>query len=72
MRDRKKNLFNFLNSLDKFIFVSVILLMFVGIFAVFSASTRVDEKYDLLFKKRHFLFIGFLIICFYQIFQLKT
>ena len=54
MQDRKNNLFNFLSNLDKFIFVSVILLMFVGIFAVFSASTRIDEKYDLLFKNISF------------------
>ena len=60
MQDRKNNLFNFLSNLDKFIFVSVILLMFVGIFAVFSASTRIDEKYDLLIQKTsHFLLIRF-------------
>ena len=46
--------------------------MFVGIFAVFSASTRIDEKYDLLFKKHLiFCFLGFLLFVFYQVFQLK-
>ena len=73
MQDRKNNLFNFLNNLDKFIFVSVILLMFVGIFAVFSASTRIDEKYDLLFKKHLiFCFLGFFIICFLSSFSIKN
>ena len=54
MQDRKNNIFNFFSNLDKFIFVSVILLMFVGIFAVFSASTRIDEKYDLFSKNISF------------------
>ena len=72
MQDRKNNLFNFLSNIDKFIFVSVILLMLVGIFAVFSASTRIDEKYDLLFKKHLiFCFLGFLIICFLSSFSIK-
>ena len=31
-------------------FFPVLILLIVGIFAVFSASTRIDEKYDLLFK----------------------
>ena len=47
MQDKKNNIINFFSNLDKFIFFSVILLIFVGIFAVFSASTRVVEKYDL-------------------------
>ena len=73
MQDRKNNLLNFLSNIDKLIFVSVILLMIVGIFAVFSASTRIDEKYDLLFKK-HLIFclFGFLIICFLSSFSIKN
>ena len=64
MQDRKNHIINFFNNIDKLIFFSVIILMFVGIFAVFSASTRIDEKYDLLFKK-HLVFclLGFFIIC---------
>jgi len=57
MQDRKDNIVNFFSNLDKVIFFSVILLMFVGVFAVFSASTRIDEKYDLLFKK-HLFFVS--------------
>ena len=73
MQNKKNSLLNFFSNLDKFIFVSVILLMFVGIFAVFSASTRVDEKYDLLFKKHLiFCFLGFFIICFLSSFSIKN
>ena len=74
MQNKKNNLFNFFSNLDKFIFISVILLMFVGIFAVFSASTRVDEKYDLLFKKHLiFCFLGFFsLFVFYQVFSIKN
>ena len=71
--DRKSNVINFFNNLDKFIFFSVILLMFVGVFAVFSASTRIDEKYDLLFKKHLvFCFLGFFIICFLSKLSIKN
>ena len=73
VRDRKSNVINFFNNLDKFIFFSVILLMFVGVFAVFSASTRIDEKYDLLFKKHLvFCFLGFFIICFLSRLSIKN
>ena len=51
---RKKKL-NIFNDLDKWIFLPVLVLLLIGIFAVFSASTRIDEKYDLLFKK-HLIF----------------
>ncbi len=64
---------NFFNNFDKFIFFSVILLMLAGIFAVFSASTRIDEKYDLLFKKHLiFCFLGFIMICFLSRFSIKN
>ena len=73
MQDRKDNIVNFFSNLDKVIFFSVILLMFVGVFAVFSASTRIDEKYDLLFKKHlFFCFLGFFIICFLSNFSIKN
>ena len=73
VQDRKSNIINFFNNLDKFIFFSVIILMFVGIFAVFSASTRIDEKYDLLFKKHlFFCFLGFFIICFLSRLSIKN
>tara|TARA_B100000963_G_C22578625_1_gene649745 strand:- start:498 stop:1598 length:1101 start_codon:yes stop_codon:yes gene_type:complete len=73
VQDRKKNIVNFFSNLDKFIFFSVIMLMFVGIFAVFSASTRIDEKYDLLFKKHLlFCFLGFFMICFLSRFSIKN
>ena len=73
VQDRKKSITNYFNNLDKFIFFSVILLMFVGIFAVFSASTRIDEKYDLLFKKHLiFCFLGFFMICFLSKFSVKN
>ena len=64
VQDNKNYTTNLFNNIDKFIFFSVIILMFVGVFAVFSASTRIDEKYDLLFKK-HLVFclLGFFIIC---------
>ena len=52
IRNTKLNIFN---DLDKWIFLPVVLLLIIGIFAVFSASTRIDEKYDLLFKK-HLIF----------------
>jgi len=52
IRNTKLNIFN---DLDKWIFLPVVVLLIIGIFAVFSASTRVDEKYDLLFKK-HLIF----------------
>ena len=73
MQDRKNNIINFFSNLDKLIFFSVILLILVGIFAVFSASTRVDEKYDLLFKKHlFFCLLGFFIICFLSRFTIKN
>ncbi|MAI29173.1 MAG: hypothetical protein CMP38_03080 [Rickettsiales bacterium] len=69
----RKNIMNFFNNFDKFIFFSVILLMLAGIFAVFSASTRIDEKYDLLFKKHLiFCFLGFIMICFLSRFSIKN
>ena len=73
MQNKKNDIIGFFSNLDKFIFFSVILLMFVGIFAVFSASTRIDQKYDLLFKK-HLLFclLGFFMICFLSKFSIKN
>ncbi len=73
MQNKKNDIIGFFSNLDKLIFFSVILLMFVGIFAVFSASTRIDQKYDLLFKK-HLLFclLGFFMICFLSKFSIKS
>ncbi len=73
MQNKKNDIIGFFSNLDKLIFFSVILLMFVGIFAVFSASTRIDQKYDLLFKK-HLLFclLGFFMICFLSKFSIKN
>jgi len=73
VQNKKNDIIGFFSNLDKLIFFSVILLMFVGIFAVFSASTRIDQKYDLLFKK-HLLFclLGFFMICFLSKFSIKN
>ena len=73
VQDRKNYIINSYYNLDKFIFFSVIILMFVGVFAVFSASTRIDEKYDLLFKKHLvFCFLGFFMICFLSRLSVKN
>ncbi len=55
IRNTKLNIFS---DLDKWISLPVVILLLIGIFAVFSASTRIDEKYDLLFKK-HLIFCTF-------------
>ncbi len=73
VQDRKNYIINSYYNLDKFIFFSVIILMFIGVFAVFSASTRIDEKYDLLFKKHLvFCFLGFFLICFLSRLSVKN
>mgnify|MGYP001212496193 FL=1 len=73
VQDNKNYIINFFNNIDKFIFFSVIILMFIGVFAVFSASTRIDEKYDLLFKKHLvFCFLGFFMICFLSRLSVKN
>ena len=58
---------------DKWVFFPVLILLIVGIFAVFSASTRIDEKYDLLFKK-HFIFclISLVMIYFFSQLSMKN
>ena len=55
MNNIRKTRLNIFNDLDKWIFLPALVLLLIGIFAVFSASTRIDEKYDLLFKK-HLIF----------------
>ena len=64
MKKFKTKFLNLFIDLDIWIFLSVVTLILIGIFAVFSASTRIDEKYDLLFKK-HLIFciLGFFVIC---------
>ncbi len=61
---KNKNFRNFFFfGIDKWIFFSTLVLLVIGIFGVFSASTRPDEKYDILIKK-HLIFslIGIFII----------
>ena len=52
MESHNKLRVNLFSDLDKLIGLSVLVLMLIGVFGVFSASTRIDEKYDLLFKKK--------------------
>ena len=64
---------NLFSDLDKLIGLSVLVLMLIGVFGVFSASTRIDEKYDLLFKKHIvFCFLGFTLICLLSKLSLKN
>ena len=64
MESPNKLRLNLFSDLDKLIGLSVLVLMLIGVFGVFSASTRIDEKYDLLFKKHIvFCFLGFTLIC---------
>ena len=67
---RIRNLFS---GIDKWIFFSILLLITIGIFGVFSASTRPDEKYDVLIKK-HLIFclIGVFILFCISRFSLKN
>ena len=58
MESHNKLRVNLFSDLDKLIGLSVLVLMLIGVFGVFSASTRIDEKYDLLFKK-HIVFCFF-------------
>ena len=51
MESPNKLRLNLFSDLDKLIGLSVLVLMLIGVLGVFSASTRIDEKYDLLFKK---------------------
>jgi len=46
---------NFFFGIDKWIFFSILILITIGMFGVFSASTRPDDKYDILIKK-HLIF----------------
>ena len=64
MENIRKLIVNPLSDLDKLIGTCVLVLMLIGVFGVFSASTRIDEKYDLLFKKHIiFCFLAFILIC---------
>tara|TARA_B100000579_G_scaffold429514_1_gene441374 strand:+ start:558 stop:1640 length:1083 start_codon:yes stop_codon:yes gene_type:complete len=54
---------NLFSGIDKWILFSILLLITIGIFGVFSASTRPDEKYDILIKKH-------LIFCIFGVFIL--
>ena len=61
MESSRKLRVNLFSDLDKLIGISVLVLMLIGVFGVFSASTRIDEKYDLLFKKHIvFCFLAFI------------
>ena len=64
---------NLFSGIDKWIFFSILLLITIGIFGVFSASTRPDEKYDILIKK-HLIFclIGVFILFCISRFSLKN
>ncbi len=64
---------NLFSGIDKWIFFSILLLITIGIFGVFSASTRPDEKYDVLIKK-HLIFclIGVFILFCISRFSLKN
>ena len=73
MESPNKLRLNLFSDLDKLIGLSVLVLMLIGVFGVFSASTRIDEKYDLLFKKHIvFCFLGFILICLLSKLSLKN
>ena len=64
MKKNKILSLNLFSDLDSWIFSLILILMLIGVFGVFSASTRIDEKYDLLFKKHlFFCLLSFIIIC---------
>ena len=64
---------DFFLGIDKWILFPTLILLIIGIFGVFSASTRPDEKYDILIKK-HLIFciLGFIIIFIFSNLSIKN
>ena len=73
MDKSKINSKNLFFGIDKWIFFSILVLLTIGIFGVFSASTRPDEKYDILIKK-HLIFclIGIFTLIILSKFSIKN